>query len=94
MKLYRKRKYEAARPVLTIGPLSILFRPPETQRLILAAFHWRWSITWRWVLSVDKGWRGKVLCVYRHNFGGRAHMQLPAGRMLCFSWQGNMRREE
>ena len=60
----------------------------------IASLHWKWSITWRWVLNYTpwspvSNWRPLRWYFYR-NGGGYIGIGLPLIGSFTFSWQNNM----
>lgn len=57
----------------------------------VAALHWTWSITWRWVLTVGRDTGGtKTHLRWRDN--GSMALRIPRVGYVSFSWQPNMRK--
>lgn len=86
---------------MNFGPLSLIQRGRSNgtpaRHWVVAAWHWPWSLTWRWLLwwfphgSTTRpsplGWNfGKR--------GGHLDIGLPIVGHLYFAWQKNMRRRE
>lgn len=64
---------------------------------VIAAWHWPWSITWRWVLDwtpwSDTSDPRPVRWNINKNGGGFIILGLPVLGSLYFAWQRNMRRD-
>lgn len=79
---------------MKLGHIYLLHKTNQKRELIIAALHWRWSITWRWLLIYSlptkiqlwHGWNGNphtghfMYCIYT-----------PIGN-LFFQTQRNMKR--
>lgn len=87
---------------MKIGPLSI-FQPQRDNHgkrcgTVVAALHWKWSITWRWVLSYNRtnplvkyGFHCHRTYTYKPGWNGRIILNLPVIGYLTFNMQPNMR---
>jgi len=76
-------------------PLKLLENTNDNQYL-LAAWHWRWSITWRWLIKWSPG-RYKMCFNYRKtNQNGYGNLIIGMGYLglVYSSWQPNMDREK
>jgi hypothetical protein len=67
----------------------------DDKRILLAALHWPWSITWRWLVDWSpwgSSYRIAPLAWWTGNGCGSVHLRLPVVGCLTFAWQENMRR--
>lgn len=56
------------------------------------AWHWRWSLTWSWCVSVGTGYALRPsLRRFRYNNGGQLYAGALGARLVC-SWQDTMRK--
>lgn len=68
-----------------------------SKSILLAAWHWKWSLTWRWHLSWSPGLSGRAdlyfMRVYRHQPGFNFHCgaNLPVLGSFSVQTQPNMR---
>ena len=83
---------------MNIGPLSLLQRGHSNgepaRHWVVAAWHWRWSITWRWLLwwmphsATTRPW--PIAWHFGKNGGGHFDLGLPIVGHLYLAWQRNM----
>ena len=84
---------------MRIGPVSLFERGhcngDAASHYVIAALHWRWSVTWRWAIwwwPWDRhtgGWA--PIKVKRHNNGsGNVTFGLPLVGVVLFMWQENL----
>lgn len=85
---------------MNIGPMSFFERRHANgdpiNSWLIAALHWRWSITWRWLLDWTP-WSATsdprpLRWYFFKNGGGFVCLGLPILGSLYFAWQRNMRR--
>lgn len=55
---------------LKIGPLSLVSRTNRPGLVNLAAWHWRGSITWSWILSIDLSAGDRRFGAWRYRTNG------------------------
>ena len=85
---------------MNIGPLSLFKRMHSNGKpsasVLIAALHWKWSLTWRWHLSWSPHHAGRTgpyfMRVYRHQPGFNFHagLNLPVVGSLSLETQPNM----
>lgn len=85
---------------MKIGALTFFQRMhangKPSQSVLIAALHWRWSLTWRWHLSWHPGLFGKVgpyfMRTYRYSPGINFHagINLPVFGSVSIQTQPNM----
>ena len=66
----------------------------DDRRWLIAALHWPWSITWRWLLDwtpwgSDVYWK-PLMWRFSNGGGGEIIVRLPLFGQFCFAWQRNM----
>lgn len=86
---------------MKIGALTLFKRMhsngARSKTILVAAWHWKWSLTWRWHLSWQPGLSGKIgpyfMRVYRGSPGLNFHagLNLPLLGSLSLQTQPNMR---
>lgn len=61
----------------------------------LVAWHWNWSITWRWIVKWRKGNYplGRTKFDNKYNGHGWRHYSLGRFGLIEVVWQPNMKRE-
>ena len=89
---------------MKLGPLALFKRMhcngTPTKDILIAAWHWKWSLTWRWHLSWSPVISGRtgVYCmrVYRHQPGINLHAgaNIPVVGSVRFEMQPNMLKGE
>jgi hypothetical protein len=80
---------------MKIGALSFLERMhcngKPSSSILIAALHWKWSLTWRWHFSWHPGLSGKIgpyfMRVHKHSPGFNFHAGLNLPVMGAFSIQ-------
>ncbi len=85
---------------MKLGPLTLWKRMNANGKpcssVLLAAWHWKWSLTWRWHLSWSPGLAGRAglyfMRVYRHAPGVNFHCgaNLPLLGSFSLQTQPNM----
>lgn len=82
---------------MNIGPLSFIERGhcngDPARHWVVAAWHWRWSVTWRWLLwwfPHGRTTRPSPLGWHFGKRGGHFDIGLPIVGHLYFAWQQNM----
>lgn len=66
----------------------------QDARWLIAALHWPWSITWRWLLDWTpwhNAFAAKPLYWWTGNACGAFGIRLPIIGQISFAWQANMR---
>jgi hypothetical protein len=85
---------------MTVGPFCCFERRHTNgtpiNSWLLAAWHWRWSITWRWLLDwtpwSDTSDPRPLRWRFNKIGGGFVALGLPVVGTLYFAWQRNMKR--
>ena len=85
---------------MMIGPLTLFKRMhcngKPSRSVLIAALHWRWSLTWRWHFSWTPELSGSIgpyfMRVYRHSPGFNFHagLNLPVIGAFSIQTQPNM----
>lgn len=84
---------------MKIGPLTLFQRGRRSATVLVASWHWRWSLTWRWHLSWSPGMSGSFgsfgpyfMRTYRYAPGINFHagINLPVVGSVSIQTQPNM----
>jgi hypothetical protein len=85
---------------MKFGPLTLLKKMhangTPTSRILIAAWHWKWSLTWRWHLTWSPGLSGRKgfhfqrVYLYRPGLNFHFHANLPVLGSFAMTTQPNM----